>query len=278
MRISIFYDHLVAASHEEGVPIEQILEQAVQANITCVELSDYHMRSPDADRILEQLKSAGMQVCGFCAYLNLHTWDEAASGGVCEIGRSMVDLAAKAGAQYILAIPGELSADASDDERAAMLTRMKNGLRDTCRYAQEHGITVGLEDYDNRIVPCATSAQIMEFLRDVPELCCIFDTGNFLYMEEDVLSAFSVLAPYIRHVHCKDRSFDPGVGGYPTASVAGRAMYPVAVGAGELPMAQIIDALKRQGYDGTFVIEFFGSASHRADMLRSAQWLREQLG
>lgn len=64
-------------------------------------------------------------------------------------------------------------------------------------------------------------------MEQVPGLSCFFDTGNFLYSEEDAVQAYRELKPYIKdEIHCKDRGDKDRGGEKPKVTIAGRAMYP----------------------------------------------------
>ena len=79
--------------------------------------------------------------------------------------------------------------------------------------------------------------------------------------------------PYISAVHCKDRGWAKNAG-EPKITVGGRAMYPVAVGDGDLDMAGMVRTILDAGYTGVFAAEHFGSADQLRDMERSAQYLK----
>ena len=64
-----------------------------------------------------------------------------------------------------------------------------------------------MEEFDNLTAPYSRADELMWFMRHVPGLRCGFDTGNFLYNEEDAVKSLSLFRPYIASVHCKDRAF-----------------------------------------------------------------------
>ena len=85
--------------------------------------------------------------------------------------------------------------------------------------------------------------------------------------------AYEKCKPYIRYVHCKDRTFEAHEGESPVITTAGRKMYAVSVGGGCIPMREILSDLLQNGYDGVFAIEHFGSLRQLEDMEASAKWL-----
>ena len=168
-------------------------------------------------------------------------------------------------------IPGLIQT--GDDEESILLQTI-TGLNRVCALAKERCITVMVEDFDNKRSPCSTIRQVARILNDVPALALAFDTGNFLFNEEDELEAFAVLKHRIQHVHCKDRTFSATRGGKALTTVRGRPMYPVSVGAGCIHMRELLSGLKTIGYNGLLSIEHFDSADQLGDMQRSAEWLK----
>lgn len=88
------------------------------------------------------------------------------------------------------------------------------------------------------------------------------DVGNFLCADEDPSFAVGHLAPYAFNVHLKDfivkkdPAIDPGEGFF--LSRGGAYLLGTVLGHGEVPLAQCVRALKREGYDGCLTLEFEG--------------------
>lgn len=134
---------------------------------------------------------------------------------------------------------------------------------------------VVLEDFDDKTAHFSTAEGLKYFMEQVPELYCTFDTGNFLYSEEDSLEVLPMFLDRIGHVHCKDRSFSEVKGEEFKATIAGRNMFSSPVGSGMIKMKEIVEEIKRSGYDDYFAIEHFGSLNQIGFMEKSAEWLRQ---
>jgi sugar phosphate isomerase/epimerase len=160
------------------------------------------------------------------------------------------------------------------EDRNKLQNLMKVAVRQICDYANGKNITVFMEDFDDIIAPFASMHELLAFMQDVPGLSCAFDTGNFLYCEEDVEEALKLLLPYIKHVHLKDRSLEVKAGESPKLTVKGRKLYSAAVGTGCIPMDKICHKLLENGYDKTFAVEHFGSQNQLEDMIKSAEWVK----
>ena len=147
-------------------------------------------------------------------------------------------------------------------------------MKKIVKKAEELGINIGFEDYDAE-TPVSTSEGILYYLENLKGTHCIFDTANFLYMGEDVLSAFNKLKPHIKYqLHCKDKSLTPKGEQSPSVSKLGEKSYATAVGKGILPLEHILNELKSGGFDGILTIELFGSKQYLSDLKASAEYLK----
>ncbi len=95
------------------------------------------------------------------------------------------------------------------------------------------------------------------------------DIGNFGGVDEDCSTAVSALLEFIVHVHAKDSftrsgmSYNPGRG-Y-NLSRSGNYRRATIFGHGNVPSFQILNAIKRSGYDGYISLEFEGmEETHQA--------------
>ena len=88
------------------------------------------------------------------------------------------------------------------------------------------------------------------------------DIGNFLCADEEPVNAVSRMAPYARHVHCKDFHFKPGTDAVPSGgwffTRGGNMLRGAILGHGSVKVGQCIRILKNAGYDGFVSIEFEG--------------------
>ena len=95
---------------------------------------------------------------------------------------------------------------------------------------------------------------------------------------QDVLEAYTLLRGRVGHVHLKDRSFVQRNGEGPKVAMDGTPLYPCPVGGGDLPVAEVVSRLKRDGYGGIYTIEHYGASSALDYLRRSIDWVKEQLG
>lgn len=153
--------------------------------------------------------------------------------------------------------------------RNPAVCRMRDRLRLLVAEAEQHQVTVTLEDFDGAREPYARCAQLRWFMEQVPGLRFTLDTGNFAFSDEDVLAAQTLLASWVAHVHCKDRGEESGM----TERQHCRGLAPVAVGDGYLPVDEVVRCLKAGGYQGFLAIEHFGARDQLGAIRRSARYL-----
>ncbi|BCN30099.1 sugar phosphate isomerase/epimerase family protein [Anaeromicropila herbilytica] len=263
MKLSVFYEHITEAVSQTGKSMEEILAEVAKAGIRGVEIEDRRLMNEE-ECIMRQLRKKGMEVNCIYGFFDFGNHPEI------DKGMTLLDMAGRVGAKKVLVIPGFIR---EGEDRELALENMKNVLAVLCREAENRGIQVGMEDFDDSIAPFATTKQLLWFMENVPGLTCTFDTGNFLYSEEDALDAFEALRPHIASVHCKDRSLEYKEGEEAKITIQGRRLYSSAVGSGCIPMKEIVSELLQKGYESSFAIEHFGSMNQLEDMKASAKWL-----
>lgn len=273
-QLSIFYEHIVDAVRQTGLPLETVCEKVKGFGFDFVEI-DANRLFESADTILPTLEKAGLGVN--CIY---YFFDFGGANGSPEADRAaaqrVVDLCGPARCKKILAVTGFLTEAEMDRAGAAYAKRraaMAASLRVLIDLAAAQDIMVVMEDFDGDTAPFSTAAELLWFMENVPGVRCGFDTGNFLYSEEDAAAVLPQFLPYISAMHCKDRGWAKNDGD-PKITIQGRAMYPVAVGDGDLDIAGMVRTVLDTGYTGVIAAEHFGSANQLRDMERSAAYLK----
>lgn len=267
MQLSIFMNHIEQAVVQTGKPILDVLRFARGIGIEGIECEPC-ATDAEADALLALLDSAGMRVAD--VYTHLDFTQGLPDAEMLAVIRSVQRL----NSPRMLVIPALLPVGA--DEQLAFRQTV-TGLQRFCELAGAQGVLVMVEDFDHARSLCATQSKLEALFAQVPALWLAFDTGNFLFSGEEALDAFDVLKGRIRHVHCKDRTFDAGRGGVPQCVVDGKPMYPVAVGGGCIHMRELLQKLQTIGYEGYLSIEHFDSPDQLNDMRLSAAWLHKAL-
>ena len=265
IKIGTFFHHIRQAALERSEILEQTFEY--------VRKLGYEAAEVDADdhEGAELLSKHGITVSSiYRNYSWQHEIVESAMQGHIRIAKDL-------GADKIMAIPGFFSEGDTDIIRKEKLTRMAEGMSRLSELAAQNGLVLTIEDYDNSLSPISTIDGMKYFLDAVPELKVAFDTGNFEYSGEDVLTAEKAFADRIVHVHLKDRLYSRKGIGDPCKCPDGRLLWPCAVGEGDIPMDELFNRLKATGYNGYAMAEFFGAASYSDTLKKSMEYLREKI-
>ncbi len=141
------------------------------------------------------------------------------------------------------------------------LPRIAEGCRAVAEYAASAGVGTMTENHGY----FSQDAQRVEKLINTvahPNFGALVDIGNFMCADEAPERSVGIMAPYAKHVHCKDFHYKSG-----TSPCPGRGWFPTRgqnwlrgaiLGHGVVPVAQCIRILKAAGYDGWYSIEFEG--------------------
>ncbi len=135
------------------------------------------------------------------------------------------------------------------------------GCRRVTEYAGEKGIVTMVENHG---FFCQDSDRCEKLVTGVAKenFGMLLDMGNFLCADEAPELAFGRLAPFAKHVHCKDfhvksgQGLNPGAGFF--TSRAGNYLRGAIVGHGDVPVLQCLSILRKNGYEGYVSIEFEG--------------------
>ena len=265
MKIGTFFHHIKQASAERGETLEQTFEYVHRMGYEAAEID------ADDHEGAELLGNHGIAVSSI--YRN-YSWQDCIDENAME---EHIRLANELGSSKIMAIPGFFGKGDTETIRREKLKRMSEGMGRLSELALQSGLILTIEDYDNVLSPISTIDGMKCFLDVVPNLKVTFDTGNFEFSGENVLEAEKVFANRIVHVHLKDRLFRSKGNGEPCKCPDGRILWSCAVGEGDIPMNELLDRLKANGYSGYLMAEFFGAASYSETLRKSMDFLKERV-
>ncbi len=264
--ISVFLEHIYEAAEQKGLALRDVLSHAASCGISHLECDWQRLADGELKPLLDR---CGLGVS--CIYRQFDFLGDSAEISA-EKCRGLFETARHYGCDKVLCIPGFSDAPQAD------LPRFAEGMRLMCGIAEEYGITVTVEDFDDIKSPCCRAEWLNSLLEEVPALRYTFDTGNFRYCLEDAGEAYRLLKKRVVHVHCKDRSYDPSAsspdGSNGKADLSGAVMYPAVVGEGVIGIEALVRELLSDGYAGTLAIEHFGALNQWEYMKKSAENLR----
>ncbi|GHE55559.1 hypothetical protein GCM10018785_26180 [Streptomyces longispororuber] len=221
-----------------GLPVADVLGLATTYGYHGVELRAHreepvHVGLGLAERadVADAFKAAGVAVTGVAGYARVAAPGEDAA--VVEEVRGLVELARDLGAPFVRVFPGGEEPDA--DEVAA------RRLGVIAEHAADAGVRVLMETHDSH----RTGADAARVLGAVGHLHAgaLWDLLHTWLGGEDVADTVAALGPYLGYVQVKD------VAGVDDTT-------PLGLGDGVLPLAECVDVLSRQGWDGWLCWEY----------------------
>lgn len=272
MRIATFYDHILDIARQQQISVIEALKYARELGVEAVEVSANNLLGRE-DELGQELAMTDLEISAVPGYFDF--------GRDFDVERQalpLLEACGYLGASKLLVIPGFIDETVSQDQRQAEMETMVEGVNRLADLAISHGIHLVMENFDDTRAPFSTCQGVRRFLDECPGLSCAFDSGNFRFAGEDLLEAYQVLKDRIEHVHLKDRAYSQSNGEEPKVAVDGVSLYPAPVGSGVLPLKELVDLLKRDGYDGIYTIEHYGSNMALEYLQKSIAWVKEHLG
>lgn len=266
-KLNIFLEHIFEGAKQQGISTEKMLTYAGNAGYEGLECDLW--RLSDKVETKKLFEACGLSVSSVYNMYDLGHEDMVAAR---EKIYPHLETAAFFGADKVLAVAGFIR---EEDNFHIVRGRMAENLSFMCEAAEKYGITVTLEDFDDKAAPYSDSDGLLWFMENVKGLRFTFDTGNFAYCLENAGDAYLKLRKYVSHVHLKDRSWDSlranadNTNGM--ADLSGRIMYPCEAGGGFIGIETLVKRLLADGYNGSFSIEHFGAADQLWYMRRSAE-------
>lgn len=264
MIISVYYSHIMAAAAGTGLSLEEIAKVLKEHHIDGFDVIMSQIDETCLENV-KVIKECGMTCCAMPAHTDfLHDGDSA-------LIDKIISHAKELGVSVIMAIPGLFN---EGEDKEAARERSLAPIKRLCELASKENIYVGVEDYDDVNSAVAGIDGVSWYLDALPQLHCIFDTGNFAFMGDDTMSAFSKFKGRItRQIHCNDRTLSIAEGARARVRKTGEKDYPVAVGSGDINHTEILRKLKAQGFDGIITIENFGGGNMLKNITESGDFI-----
>ncbi|MEV5396731.1 sugar phosphate isomerase/epimerase family protein [Streptomyces cellulosae] len=216
----------LATSHGyHGVELRAHPEEPVHTGLTAEQRAD----------VAAAFKAAGLNILGVAGYARV-----AAPGDdepVLTEVRALIDLARDIGAPYVRVFPGGGDEQSAEEADATAARR----LGTAAEYAADRGVRILLETHDSH----RTGADAMRVLGLVGhrQVGALWDVMHTWLGGEQPVDSFAALSPHLGYVQVKD-----------IASAEDKT--PVALGAGVLPLTDVVEVLSRNGWDGWLCWEY----------------------
>lgn len=274
---AIFHEHILEGAAQQGISVLEACKRAREMGYYGVNM-DLNRLKGDFDGTMAPLEEAGLKVHAVYAFTDFGLTEDCYEADM-KTALENVLLVEKCGSKNMLTVAAFLREEEMDRESDAYRIRrerVKKSVAGLAQIAREHGIQLTMEDFDGKQALFCFGEELFDFVSTVPGLKCAFDTGNFAYACEDAWELLPRFLPYIADVHLKDRGLQDN-GGSPCIALDGTPLYPVPVGGGVIPIRNIMETLVKNGYQGGFAAEHFGSCDQMRDMEQSIAFIRSVL-
>ena len=224
-----------------------LLDKAKALGFDLFEIPIEGVEDIDYARAAEAYQRTGLE-CSVCAVMGASRdpahEDAAIQRGGVEYLKHCIDATARMGGKKvggpIYAAVGR-TWQATPDQRKRDLERCVRNLKEVAKYAEDKGITLGVEPlnrFETSFINLAEQAVELVQMVDSPAIQIMLDTFHMNIEEKDLGQAIEMAAPYLMHVHANEN--DRGT-----------------PGSGHVPWATVAAALKKINYSGAMVIESF---------------------
>jgi len=227
-KISIFIDTIKGIADQKGISFEEAASMVYDLGYRGVDT--WVTTSENDIRILDSIgfsHPCTIAIIDFC------------NGGEChEETESALAFMKQFSYDKLLLVPGCFPETPSREQKDSVITKVQT----FSEKAADMGLTVLVEDFDDNCSPCMNSDDLDHFFAACPNLCHLYDSGNYPFCGEDEVQALQHFLPKTKHIHFKDRS-SRDVKDMP------------AIGTGVVRFTEINEILKDGGYDGWITIE-----------------------
>jgi sugar phosphate isomerase/epimerase len=216
----------LAATHGyHGVELRAHPEEPVHPGIGLTERVD----------VAAEFKAGGVEILGLAGYARVAEPGDDAP--VLTDIRELLDLARDLGAPYVRVFPGG-GTEQSPAEADATAARR---LGEAAEYAADLGVRILLETHDSH----RTGADAIRVLGLVGhrQVGSLWDVMHTWLGGEQPSSTYAALSPYLGYVQVKDIA-------------SAEDTTPLPLGTGVLPLAECVELLSREGWDGWLCWEY----------------------
>ena len=263
----------------------QVIDTIKSLGIDAVELQIFDVAVPKdmtmgeyAKALCEYARGKGLEVPIFTVDSKIYCDDpEKELAHLC----SLVDVAAELGIPLMrFDIAYKFLGNETSKTPKKVIDTVAPYIRRLADYAKEKGVKICSENH-GRIIQDSYRVEELFYQVDHENYGLLCDVGNFGGADEDCAAAVSRLLPHICFVHAKDSfiksgmTYDPGRGYNRTRG--GNFRRSTILGHGDVPVYQILTAIKKSGYDGYASLEFEGIEDTMMAVEISAENLKRML-
>jgi sugar phosphate isomerase/epimerase len=225
-----------------GLPVVDVVRLAVTHGYHGVELRA-HPEEPvhpgigatERADVVGEFKAAGIEILGVAGYARVAAPGDDAPV-VAEI-RELLELARDLGAPFVRVFPGASEGQSVEEADATAAGR----LGTAAEYAADLGVRILLETHDSHRT--ATDAIRVLGLVGHRQVGSLWDVMHTWLGGEEPASTYATLGPYLGYLQVKDIA-------------SAQDTTPLPLGAGVLPLAECVELLSREEWDGWLCWEY----------------------
>jgi sugar phosphate isomerase/epimerase len=258
MKLSVSMWSVVQSVREGKLDLPGFVDFAAQQGASGVELLDYFWtdKRSQLPQVKAQIRNAGLQLAVYSIGNDFFQPDADRRAQQLAALKQAVDDANQLEVSLVRVFSG------SAKEGYALadgLNWILEGLSAGAAYAQDHGVTLALENHG---LMAGRSDQVRQIIETVnsPALRANLDTGNFLLVGQNPTDAARELADLVALVHLKDfRRACPDETTHVYRGLDGLGYTGAVVGEGQVDLPAILGLLRQAGYAGWLSLEYEGA-------------------
>jgi sugar phosphate isomerase/epimerase len=257
MKLSVSMWSVVQSVRDGKMDLSGFIDFAAQQGAEGVELLDYFWtdKQQQIPLVKQQVADAGLKLAVYSIGNDFFQPDADARARELAAFKQGIDIANQLEVNLMRVFSGNAKAGYKLEDGLAWIV---DGLSEGAAYAQQHGVTLALENHG---LMAGRSDQVRQIIETVnsPALRANLDTGNFLLVGQNPTDAARELANIVALVHLKDfRKATDADTVHVYKGLDGVGYTGTVVNAGEVDLAAIINILAQAGYAGWLSLEYEG--------------------
>lgn len=192
-KIGINFENVLSIKEELNISVLEVLNKLKTLGITSLDVK--YERLIGSDSYLKDIIVSGMSIDSVFSFCPLGEQNNVRKAV------EIIDFLSEHKIKEFMIIAEFIDGGYSKEQ----MVNLKQNLRRIVKYAENFGVSVGIENVGHINSPIKTAKETEDVLKAVKGLHLIFDGGNYLLADEDPVNALN-LAPYVQRLHLKDRS------------------------------------------------------------------------
>lgn len=216
---------------------EAIEIRGIEGKMLPGEISQFFIENQASTKA--SLAEHNLHICGFETSVNFHDFDK--YNDMIKQGKAAIDICMNMEIPFIRVFGDKI---VSEDIRDLVVQKVIKGVGELCDYAQGKNVKVLLEIHGN-FNTLENVMEVIQALKDKPAFGILWDIAHSDKIYGDnYLKFYNEIKSFIYHVHFKDHRRSNG------------NFDLCLVGEGDIPIKEIFNTLKSDGYDGYISLEW----------------------